>query len=156
MMKERGASCYFQRRWDVRVSGRVAHQAAGQLHTLSPSSKNSLCLEPGSTWTLPVLPRLFRSHEIRESDADYLTNKEVTGRLIMRSSGSILEENNQRAGWIQRVRADLWQTVLHLDNLFTLLRKSMTWISLISSCNKTLRVIGVSQKYISIFGTEMH
>lgn len=88
------------------------------VHTV-PLLKDSLSFEPGSTWTLPVLPPALWSHEIRENDADYLTNKEDTGRrLIMRSSGSIPEENNQRAGRTRRIRTDLWQAALHLDNLF--------------------------------------
>lgn len=117
--KKKGASRYFRRRWDVRVSGRVCSSSSRTaVHTV-PLLKDSLSFEPGSTWTLPVLPPALWSHEIRENDADYLTNKEDTGRrLIMRSSGSIPEENNQRAGRTRRIRTDLWQAALHLDNLF--------------------------------------
>lgn len=57
--KKKGASRYFRRRWDVRVSGRVAHQAAGRLYTLSPSSKTPCPLSLAPREPCLFYPRLF-------------------------------------------------------------------------------------------------
>lgn len=162
IMNERRASRYFQQVGcqSVWTSSLLdAHQAARGLRTLSPpTSKTPRPLSPAPraallsySGSLVIFAKLVKMMLII-----WRTKRTLVQRSSWDPQGLARvfsrEKKKQHAGGTRQIRTDLRQAALHLNNLFTLPKKSVTPIWWISSCNKTLRAIRVSQQYISILG----